>query len=92
MRPRHIADAPAHCVATRFLLFGALASGVAKHRHDALFEGEVAAVVLLDGDALHLELPLDGDVLLAPVHICLRGCSSVRRKITRKCLSGIRVH
>ena len=52
MRPRHIADAPAHCVATRSLLFGALASGVAKHRHDALFEGEVAAVVLLDGDVL----------------------------------------
>ena len=63
-----------------------------QHRDVAVFEGEVAAVVLLDGDALHLELPLDGDVLLAPVRICLRGCSSVRRKITRKCLSGIRVH
>ena len=67
-------------------------ASVVQHRHVAVFEGEVAAVVLLDGDALHLELPLDGDVLLAPVRICLRGCSSVRRKITRKCLSGIRVH
>ena len=35
-----------------FELFDALASGVVKHRHVALFEGEVAAVVLLDGDVL----------------------------------------
>ena len=34
------------------LLFDALASGVVKHRHVAVFEGEVAAVVLLDGDVL----------------------------------------
>ena len=31
-----------------FELFDALASGVVKHRHVAVFEGEVAAVVLLD--------------------------------------------
>ena len=44
--------------------------------------------LLLDGDVLLL----DGDVLLASVRICLRGCSSVRRKISWKCPSGIRVH
>ena len=44
--------------------------------------------LLLDGDVLLL----DGDVLLAFVCICLCGCSAVRRKITRKCPSGIHVH
>ena len=44
--------------------------------------------LLLDGDVLLL----DGDVLLASVRICLCGCSSVRRKISWKCPSGIRVH
>ena len=43
--------------------------------------------LLLDGDVLLL----DGDVLLASVRICLRGCSSVRRKISWKYPSGIRV-
>ena len=70
MRPRYIADAPAHCVAMRFLLFDALASGVVKHRHDALFEGEVAAVVLRDGHAFqstsatatYLKAPASGDI------------------------------
>ena len=42
--------------------------------------------LLLDGDVLLL----DGDVLLASVRICLRGCPSVRRKISWKCPSGIR--
>ena len=44
--------------------------------------------LLLDGDVLLL----DGDVLLASVRICLRGCSSVRCKISWKCPSDIRVH
>ena len=44
--------------------------------------------LLLDGDVLLL----DGDVLLASVGICLHGCSSVRREISWKCPSGIRVH
>jgi len=44
--------------------------------------------LLLDGDVLLLE----GDVLLASVRICLRGCSSVRRKISWKCPAGIRVY
>ena len=44
--------------------------------------------LLLDGDVLLL----DGDVRFASVCICLRGCSSVRRKISWKCPSGIRVH
>ena len=53
-----------------FLLFDALASGVVKHRHVALFEGEVAAVVLLDGHALqstsatatYFKAPASGDI------------------------------
>ena len=44
--------------------------------------------LLLDGDVLLL----DGDVLLASVRICLRGCSSVRCKITWRCPSDSRVH
>ena len=44
--------------------------------------------LLLDGDVILL----DGDVLLASVRICLHGCSSVRRKISWECPSGIRVH
>ena len=38
------------------------------------------------------DLLLDGDVLLAFVCICLCGCPAVRRKIARKCPSGIHVH
>ena len=44
--------------------------------------------LLLDGDVLLL----DGGVFLVSVGICLHGCSSVRRKISRECPSGIRVH
>ena len=55
---------------------------------DLLLDGDVLLLyLLLDGDVLLL----DGDVLLASVRICLRGCSSVRRKISWKYPSGIRV-
>ena len=43
--------------------------------------------LLLDGHVL----PLEDDVLLAYVRICLRGCPSVRLKMSWKCPSGIRV-
>ena len=57
-----------------------------------LVDGDVLLLdLLLDGDVLLLYLLLDGDVLLASVRICLRGCSSVRRKISWKYPSGIRV-
>ena len=57
----------------------------------ALAESPLVRVLLdllLDGDVLLL----DGDVLLASVCICLRGCSSVRCKISWKCPSDIHVH
>ena len=85
---------------TSFAVLRRALAGSPSGKATLLLDGDVLLLdLLLDDDVLLLYLLLDGDVLLldgdvclASLGICLHGCSSVRRKISRECPSGIRVH